>query len=211
MKLSEGRRWKGSPELWAIAVALLFLVPAAGTAQAALWPAGMEDVHPFEGFGGLAWGVDRAAVVQTWGEPDRTDDLEGSAATAVVYANAVLAGEDASLGFLVHPEEGLIRGQALLPYGEGEDCSRLYAKIRDLVDAALPAQEVTSRVERGPNDLTFCTAFQIGAASARAAWTDPDSDARVTLMLDLPTGTVRLSYESPAFAELIGDTAAGPR
>lgn len=195
----------------ALALATWLLAPSAGFAQASLWPAGVQDVHPFEGFGGLEWGVDRAAVVRTWGEPDRTDDLEGSAATAVVYTNAVLAGEDASLGFLIHPTEGLIRGQALLPYGEGEDCSRLYAKIRDLVDAALPDHEATSRVQRGPDDLTFCTAFQIGAASARAAWTDPDSDARITLMLDLPTGTARLSYESPAFAELVGDAAAGPR
>lgn len=211
MKRDEGERWKESPGCWVTTLAVLLLAPAAGSAQASLWPAGVQEVHPFEGFGGLEWGVDRAAVVQSWGEPDRTDELEGSTATAVVYANAVLAGEDASLGFLVHPEEGLIRGQALFPYGEGEDCSRLYSKIRDLVDAALPEHEPTTRFERGPDDLTFCTAFQIGAASARAAWTDPDSDARVTLMLDLPTGTARLSYESPAFGELIGDAAAGPR
>lgn len=211
MKRDKSKRWKGSPGCWMTALSVLLLVPAVGAAQGSLWPTGVEEVHPFEGFGGLEWGVDRDAVVQTWGEPDRTDDLEGSTAKAVLYTNAVLAGEDASLGFLIHPAEGLIRGQALFPYGEGEDCSRLYAKIRDLVDAVLPEHEVTTRFERGPDDLTFCTSFQIGAASARAVWTDPDSDARVTLMLDLSTGTARLSYESPAFAELIGDAAAGPR
>jgi hypothetical protein len=87
----------------------------------------------------------------------------------------------------------------------------LFTEWREELDRILPDAGRHVEVDGGPEDLDFCTAFQIGAASAGAQWTDPGSEALVAIRLDLETGVLRVSYESPAFAELgkPGGDAAG--
>lgn len=194
-----------------VALVVLFVVPVTGSTQEAMWPGDIGALHPFAGFGGVEWGAHRSKIVETWGEPDRSHELGDGTATALIYPNVMLAGEESSLGFLIHPDHGLTRGQALFPYGEGEDCWRLFTRIRNLVDAALPEDEPAAQIDRGPEDLSFCTAFLIGAAEARVLWSDPDSGARISLMLDLSDGVLRLSYESPSFVELVREGRSGPR
>lgn len=175
-----------------------------------MWPDGVDRLHPFAGFAGMEWGSRQSEIISEWGSPSRIDEFDDFDALALVYDEKVLAGEPASLGFLIHSEEGLIRGQALLPYGEGEDCSRLFGKIRNLIELALPDHEPTVQIDRGPDDLTFCTAFQIGAATGTVAWNDPNTGNRIVLTLDLSAGVVRVSYESATFSRLI-ETNEPPR
>lgn len=189
----------------------LLLLPTAGSAQDSVWPGGADAPGPFAGIDGLRWGADRAAITALWGEPDRVDEVAEGTATALLYADTTVAGERANVGFLMHPERGLVRGQVLFPYRGGEDCWRLFTKVRELVSASAPDRDPKVRIDRGPEDLSFCTAFQLGAAEARALWTDPGSGGRIALMLDLEAGAARLSYESPAFQGMVPSDTASAR
>lgn len=182
-------------------VVAVFL-PAAAGGQEPEPPAPEGELHPFAGFAGVPWGAPRDSVVARHGEPGEVRDLSDRSAVSLVYTEVPPVERSGAAGFLVHESEGLIRGQLLIPYGQGEDCWQLYTLWRERLDTALPEVQMQEQVTRGPEDLDFCTAFQLGQASAAAEWWDPDSDALVAVGLDLSAGVLRVSYESPAFARI---------
>lgn len=154
------------------------------------------------GFAGLDWGVGRAAIQTRWGVPDTVRPVPSLEAQAYIYADRVILDEDGSMGFLVHPDSGLVRGLYLLPYGSGDDCQRLYAKFRDAVGRTLGDLEGEESMINRTEDLDFCTAFQLGQARARSVWRDTARGGRAWLRLDRSADLLRVSYESPAFERL---------
>lgn len=159
-------------------------------------------IHPFRGFAGVPWGAYRDTIEAIHGEAPEVNELTAIPAVTLTYPDLRLDGRPGAAGFLVHAEEGLIRGQLLLPYGQGDDCWQLFTRWRDALDAALPDARRRQELDRGPEDLDFCTSFQLGQASAAVEWRDPDSGALVGMRLDLETGVLRVSYESPAFGRI---------
>lgn len=151
------------------------------------------------GFGGLGWGSARATVEERWGPPDTVRRVRSLRAEALIYADRSVLDEQGAMGFLVHPDSGLVRGLYLLPYEGGDDCRRLYVKFRDAVGRALGDLEGEESRANRTEDLEFCTAFQLGRAMAQTVWRDTARGSRVWVRLDRGAGAVRVSYESPAF------------
>lgn len=154
------------------------------------------------GFGGLDWGSDRADVEARWGPPDTVRGVNSLRAEALIYAGRSILGEEGAMGFLVHPDSGLVRGLYLVPYGKGSDCQRLYSKFRDAIRRTLGGLEGEESRANRAKDLDFCTAFQLGSARAHTVWRDTARGTRAWVRLDRSVGALRVSFESRAFSHL---------
>lgn len=162
-----------------------------------------------DGYGAVPWGADSAAVVASVGPPDTIREIGALEAQALIYANRTLGRTRGSLGYLVHPRQGLIRVQYLAEYGSGERCLEMYQNLRDTLTKWYPGLSRRERMYNQSDDLSFCTAFQLGQAGARTIWRDERTGARASVALDLQTGVVRVSIESPQFGptETRGESA----
>ena len=158
------------------------------------------------GFGGLDWGVGRKAVQSRWGVPDTVRSVPSLAADALIYSDRSILGETGAMGFLVHPDSGLVRGLYLLPYGSGDDCQRLYIKFREAMGRSLGRLQGRESMINQTDDLDFCTAFQLGQARAQTVWKDSVRDTRAWIRLDRSAGSLRVSYESRTY-QLLRETA----
>lgn len=191
-----------SPPGWLLVVLLSLTVTVPVSAQVSSSDGAVSTSGGIDGFGELAWGVDSATIVRTMGAPDTVRAIESLGARAIVYAEHEWGATPGSLGFLVHPDHGLVRAQFLVEYGAGESCLDLYQRLRSAVGNSLPSVSARESMYNEADDLPFCTAFQLGEAGARALWRDPRSSARAWISLDLRAGVVRVSFEGPGYAEI---------
>ena len=185
----------------AVLLGMLLAWAAAGTAPLDAQAARTDSATAtgIEGYAAIPWGADSSAVAAHMGPPDTVREVESMDARALIYGDHRLGRTRGSLGFLVALSEGLLRVVYLTPYGSGERCLELYQTVRNSVSALFPSLSRRERMYNNLEDLDFCTAFQLGRAGARSIWRDPDRGARAWVALDLTTGAVRASFESPAF------------
>lgn len=189
-----------SPLIPRIVVLLAFLtlsLPVASPGQIAGGDSTSAD--GISGFGGISWGADSATIVRSMGAPDTVRRVESLDARALIYSEHSLGRARGSLGFLVHPNDGFLRAIYLAEYGSGEACLTLYQHLRDAVRRTLSSISRRERMYNESEDLSFCTAFQLGQAGGRTVWRDPESGARAWVALELRAGVVRVSFESPRY------------
>lgn len=197
-------RPSSAPVVLAMCAAAAALGVPGGPASAQQAPIAPPDSGSarITGFGGLDWGSGRAAIEERWGAPDTVRPVRSLRSEALIYTDRSILEERGSMGFLVHPDSGLVRGLYLLPYRGGSDCERLYEKFRGAVGRTLGGlRGEESRVNRA-EDLDFCTAFQLGRAMAQTVWRDTARGGRVWMRLDRSVGALRVSFESPPFRGL---------
>lgn len=193
-----------------LATALLAVVWGAGSVAAQTPATDSSGTNTIAGYGNVSWGADSAAVVAAVGRPDTVRTIEALNARALVYAERTLGRTRGSLGYLVHPSDGLLRVMYLTAYGSGELCLDMYQNLRDTVAEMYPGLARRERMYNESEDLAFCTAFQLGRAGARTIWRDPRTGARAWVALDLDAGVVRVSFESPRYEPRpSSDAAAG--
>lgn len=185
-----------------VACGLLVFGPRASMAQEVSIATPDSGRARINGFAGLDWGVGRGSIQSRWGVPDTVRAVPSLDSEALIYADRSVLGEDGSMGFLVHPDSGLVRGMYLLAYGRRNDCRRLYGKFRDAITRTLGGLEGEETRASTAEDLDFCTAFQLGRARARTVWRDTTRGARAWIRLDRQAGALRVSFESPAFRAL---------
>lgn len=176
-------------------VALTIPMPACG--QAAIDDS--SGPATIDGYGPVSWGADSTAVVAAEGAPHNVRMVEGFSARALIYAQRTLGRTRGSLGYLIHPTRGLLRVQYLSEYGSGERCLDMYQNLRDTLTQRYSGIPRREHMYNQSDDLSFCTAFQLGQAGARTIWRDPRTGARAWVALDLEAGVVRVSVESPEF------------
>lgn len=177
---------------------LALAAPVGAHAQAA----GADSTNPrgLAGFGSVRWGSDSAAVVASVGMPDTVRSIGSMDARALVYSDYRMGRVRGSLGYLVDRARGLVRVMYLAEYGSGESCLTLYQTLRDRIGERLSGLTFEERLYNDADGLSFCTAFQLGAAGARSVWRDPKARARAWVALDLEAGVVRVSFEGPGFS-----------
>lgn len=161
------------------------------------------------GYHGISWGADSAAIVRSMGAPDTVRRVEAMDARALIYSEHRLGNARGSLGFLIHPTDGLLRAMYLAEYASGEACLTLYQHLRDEVSGMLSSISTRERMYNESEDLSFCTAFQLGQAGGRTIWRDRETGARAWVALDLEAGVVRVSFESPRYRPRDAEGSSG--
>lgn len=191
----------------AVLLALLTLsLPGASPGQMTGTDSASSD--GITGYGGIPWGADSASVVRTMGAPDTVRRVEAMNARALIYSEHRLGNARGSLGFLIHPTDGLLRAMYLAEYASGEACLTLYQHLRDTVARTFPSVSAREQMYNEAEDLSFCTAFQLGEAGGQTIWKDPETGARAWVALDLEAGVVRVSFESPRYRPYSGRPSA---
>ncbi|MQA88721.1 MAG: hypothetical protein GEU90_00605 [Gemmatimonas sp.] len=203
---------------------LCILAAATGSAAAQDFPEpriGLSDpssARVITSFAGIQWGAAEGEIISLRGRPT-TERPAGAGAKGMVYEDEQIIGRESAAEFVVHPEQGLIRGMYFVAFGRGRDCETAFDRLVSDISARYPTIEPTVR-KSNESSLDLCGGVSIGRADAWAHWAEPvpkgllselTSD-RGSIMVLLPPEdkVISVYYDSPA-ADAWSDEAAKER
>ncbi len=160
-----------------LALSALFVVLLAAPAAAQEPDSGEPFLERHEAaiptFATIAWGQGQDAIVAEWGPADTTVSA-GNFGQLLMYINQMVGNARGVLmGFVVHPEYGLLRGfysSAASPKTEAEGT---YRHWRTLISDAYPSIEASDVDECSETRPQPCTVWVTGKSSIRLEMT-PD-------------------------------------
>lgn len=173
----------------AVACGLLILAAATpGTAQDG-------PSMTIDGFRGLTWGASASEVTASLGAPVENRRLEGGLQMLAYRDTLVGRPSVVLLGLL---DDGLVKGQEVVPAGGGDECIEYIRAVHQAVNLRYPLIRPNEQAKNNSRD-TICEAAAEGLAFWYRQWTDEETGSVVTVRLDSGSDEVNLVYESQAF------------
>lgn len=168
----------------------------------------------FNKFAGVEWGTSPEGLLSRYPE-DKIDSSKmypetNTAGRRVVVSDYSMDGDTVDIGFVFHPELGLVKGFYYAHFGRGKDCLRVYEKFSEPINDKIGRYR-TSKDQYNKLDVPFCYAVLVGKALKHSQWKTPE-DLVITMILggEKSKRRVRVFYETPAFykwtSEIRGNT-----
>lgn len=154
-------------------------------------------------FAGIEWGTSPERVLSRYPE-EKIDSTKmypktNTVGKRVVVSDYSMDGDTVDIGFVFHPESGLVKGYYYAHFGRGDDCLRIYEKFSDAIDNEIK-QFKTRSDKTNQLEVPFCYATLVGKALKHSQWKTPEG-LIVTMILggEKSKRRVRVFYETPAF------------
>lgn len=153
-------------------------------------------------FASLSWGSSPERITDSYGPPDRREDL-GYEGEKLIYRNVPILNEKGSMIFSVHHRNGLFRGDYTIRFGGGSNCETSFLSLKRALRKRLDPLQPNEDKTYSSSMMAYCSAVSRREARWNVAWTDPVNDASVTLRMPGPSNpeTIRVTFETSVYRE----------
>jgi hypothetical protein len=149
-----------------------------------------------DGFRGLTWGASASEVTASLGAPVESRRVAGG--LQMLAYRDTLAGRPSVVLLGLLDDEGLVKGQEVVPAGGGDECIEYIRAVHQAVNLRFPLIRPNEQAKNNSRD-TICEAAAEGLAFWYRQWRDEETGSVVTVRLDSGSDEVNLVYESQAF------------
>jgi hypothetical protein len=165
-----------------------------------------------KGFEGLAWFSSSNQIIQQYGEPiypsqnaDYSPLQKQFNGQELLYPNRTRYGEDVSVGFVVHPDYGLVKGYYFVRFGSGRDCLRTSLSVLRDVRSRYDLRKLDGGL-RNQSGYRFCYAVLTGQAKGYIQLVDQRGTlVTFTLGGELSRQRLLVQVEHPVFYDLMNN------
>lgn len=160
-----------------------------------------KQEHPvIKEFAGLPWGASEQQIREKFGEPITRQSnpgiLRGRGTILAYRGGKPFFDRDVPMFFMLHPEEGLVKGyyQVSLSTFEG-DCRDVIRTIERRLRKRYPGIKPW-KGKQNESNMDFCRAQRQGKAGMRMVWEDPKTGARAGFSLVPGNTSLSLVFQS---------------
>lgn len=160
----------------------------------------------YSSFEGIKWGSPPSKVLR---RTNRSETLtiqreevfpnQTPSGTKLTIKKLQRHGDTIDVGYVFHPERGLVKGFYFSRFDRGDDCRKVYERYYNSINQRIESYEVR-KGEKNQLDVPFCYAVLVGKAKKYAQWKTPE-DLTVTMILGGKNAKrrVRVFFETSAF------------
>lgn len=181
-----------------------------------LWVVGSSLQEPrasfprktYSSFEGVEWGtppsevldrVNRSGTVSIQREPVFPNETPSG--TKLTIKNRRRNGDTVDVGYVFHPDRGLVKGFYFARFDRGDDCRTVFNRYYTSINQKIGEHNLREG-ENNQLDVPFCYAVLVGKAEKYAQWKTPEG-LTVTMIVggERSKRRVRVFFETSAFYE----------
>lgn len=159
-------------------------------------------------FDGIEWGASSSEILEHVQRYD-TGSVSREAVfpqrepsgTKIMVRKVQKHGDTVDVGYVVHPERGLVKGFYFSRFDRGDDCRRVFDDYVSSIDEKVGKHKVADG-ENNQLDVPFCYSVLVGKAKKYSQWKTPEG-LTITMVLggENAKRRVRVFFETRAFYE----------